>query len=353
MVKSPFFKHALNLSNEALKQYDLQENCQKIIKSHEEKWNQWIENAASAYENLDFSECARNFRKLAKDMKLVEKTISTKGNYSDRNSLNDLTGKQWIQHTKSWLVVDGKPGSLSKEIKNHPASFPPALAEHFISFFTKKGEWVLDPFLGIGSTMIACQNLDRKCLGFELNHEYAEYSKKRCKILNNTEKSYIVINDDARNAIKHWEAISIDQVKLVITSPPYWNMLKKSRGGVISAHKKRIKNGLDEFYSQEKQDLGNINDVELYLKELTQLFENLKVMLAPNAYLIIILQNCRPKDGVMMPLAWDFAHHLKSYYKLRQEYIWCQDQKFAGIWGFPTTYVSNVHHHYCLVFQNV
>ena len=68
-------------------------------------------------------------------------------------------------------------------------------------------------------------------------------------------------------------------------------------------------------------------------------------------YLCIIAQNFRPKDGIMRSLAWDIANKLKEHFKLRQEYIWLQDQKQLGIWGYPTTFVSNVHHHYCLIFQ--
>ena len=56
-------------------------------------------------------------------------------------------------------------------------------------------------------------------------------------------------------------------------------------------------------------------------------------------------------NGDMLPIAWDIARVLSPTYRLRQERIWVQDQKMLGIWGYPTTYVSNVHHHYCLVFR--
>ena len=82
-------------------------------------------------------------------------------------------------------------------------------------------------------------------------------------------------------------------------------------------------------------------------------FGRLYPLLRNGAFLAIIVQNVRlpRRDG---------AHRLGpgpgpgyGLYVLRQERIWVQDQKMLGIWGYPTTYVSNVHHHYCLVFQKI
>jgi len=40
----------------------------------------------------------------------MELLITDKGKHNSKNSLNDLTGKQWLQHTKSWVIADGKSG---------------------------------------------------------------------------------------------------------------------------------------------------------------------------------------------------------------------------------------------------
>ena len=128
-------------------------------------------------------------------------------------------------------------------------------------------------------------------------------------------------------------------------------MLEKSRGGVTSALKQRVKQGFDQIYSNDERDLGNISSMEEYLDEMFKIFKTFLPMMVPGGYVMIVLQNIRPKDGVMRPVAWKFALKLKSILDLRQEFIWLQDQKFMGIWGYPTTYVSNVHHHYCLVLQ--
>ncbi len=326
---------------------------QETLEKKQQDLQATLDAGIQAFNQVDLASAAKKFRKLAHDLKLIEFLITDKGNKSDRNSLNDLTGKQWLQHTKSWVVVDGKPGSLSHDIKNHPASFPPSLAEYFISFFTKKDQWVFDPFMGIGSTAAACATLNRNCLGIELNPDYAQYATKRIQDQNSPISTTTILTDDARHAVDRWKTLDIPKMDFLITSPPYWNMLTKSRGGVKSAQKQRIEQGYDESYGQKDADIGNIEGLEKYLSSLVKTFRDFKPLLRSKAYLIVILQNCRPKDGIMRPLAWDFARKLQEHYTLRQEFIWCQDQKFSGIWGYPTTYVSNVHHHYCLVFQNV
>ena len=139
----------------------------------------------------------------------------------------------------------------------------------------------------------------------------------------------------------------------LMTSPPYWNMLRKSRGGNETVHKEREENGLPIYYSDLVLDVGNIESYEEYIERLGQIFDRISPLLKDKAYLVIVAQNMRDVDGHMKPIAWDLAKRLSKTYALRQEMIWCQDNKRLGCWGFPTTYVSNVHHHYCLVLQKI
>ncbi|MCF2140417.1 MAG: site-specific DNA-methyltransferase [Candidatus Lokiarchaeota archaeon] len=338
-------------------------NSSDIINRKNNEILDLVNETRKLFEKGDFINSAKLFRLLAKETREIQYKCEKKGEYDERNSLNNLTGKEWLRHTKSWLIVDGKPSDIPKEIKNHPASYPPALARHFIEFFSKEGDWVFDPFLGIGSTLVACRDLDRNCFGIELNPEYASYAQKRSvdnqKTLDsffNKEESktqYIVINDDCRNTVKIWKEMKLPKMKCVVTSPPYWNMLGTSRGGVKSALKQRVEQGFDEKYSDDEKDFGNIDDYDKYLNNLSEIFSNISQIVEKEGYFIIILQNIRDKEGNMRPVAWDFAKILGKNLSLKQEFIWCQDQKFMGIWGYPTTYISNVHHHYCLVFQNL
>lgn len=300
-----------------------------------------------------YRDSAKRFRQIASILLDIDSITDKDQNYSDKNTLNDLSGKRWLKSTKSWIIVDGKPSDIPPEIKNHPGSFPPDLAAHFIEFFTKSNHWVLDPFMGIGSTLAACKMLGRNGWGVELNSSFSDYANKR---VNDADASKFVLksfNDDTRNLVKIWKREGFPKADFLITSPPYWNILETSRGGVESTQKKRIKEGLNGKYSENPNDIGNIQDYEVYLNELVAIFTQIKQIMRVGAYICIIVQNVRPKEGIMIPIAWDLARRLGTIFTLRQEYIWCQDQKFLGIWGYPNTYVSNVHHHYCLIFQNL
>lgn len=63
--------------------------------------------------------------------------------------------------------------------KNHSAAFPKELPEWFINLFTKKYDWVLDPFLGSGTTSKVSQKMERNSIGIEIIPEYVEMAKAK------------------------------------------------------------------------------------------------------------------------------------------------------------------------------
>lgn len=65
--------------------------------------------------------------------------------------------------------------------RNHSAAFPEELPEWFINLFTKKYDWVLDPFLGSGTTVEVAQRMERHSIGIEIMPEYVEMAKVKVK----------------------------------------------------------------------------------------------------------------------------------------------------------------------------
>jgi DNA modification methylase len=65
--------------------------------------------------------------------------------------------------------------------QNHSAAFPVELPGWFIRLFTQPGDTVLDPFLGSGTTAVACIELDRNFIGIETNEEYVRLAQNRIK----------------------------------------------------------------------------------------------------------------------------------------------------------------------------
>lgn len=264
--------------------------------------------------------------------------------------LNDLDAKEWVKATKSWFIVN--PKSRKKSQLAHPAKFPEELVHRFVAYFTTSDAWILDPFAGVGSTMIACKNLNRNSVGIELNPDFVKVGRDELERTLGDGEHYILEGDSLsidEILQHHFEEIPI--FDFMITSPPYWNMLRKSRGFNDTVHKERAESGLPQYYSESESDIGNIESYEEYIESVGLVIDRAFDFLSSGAYLTVIVQNMRDVNGELRPIAWDVASRLSERFTLRQEQIWCQDNKRLGCWGYPTTYVSNVHHHYCIILQ--
>ncbi len=269
------------------------------------------------------------------------KIVSERGTYHPRNTLNHLTGKEWIHFSRSWFVHKPKPRDKKRGEDLHPAKYPEDLISRFIKFFTKKGAWILDPFCGTASTLVAAESVERNAIGFEISEKWAKIGAKRTK-------QYIILGDIQKIHTLNY----LPKFDFCISSPPYWDMLGHSRGGSESTQKDRIKKGYDATFSSLNDDLGNLTDYEEFMEKLLAIYDKIREKMKPEAYCVVIMQNTLKAKQQFYPLAWEFALSMgERGWNLRQEMIWCQSDKKLGIWGYPNTYISNVHHHYCLVFQ--
>jgi DNA modification methylase len=274
------------------------------------------------------------------------------GNHHKGNSLNNLTGKEWLKFTKTWFVYDGPLRNADEML--HPAKYPEGMIEEFIKFFTKEGELIFDPFLGTASSLVAANRTGRNGIGIEITEKYAEIAQRRVnqKSLTFNVKQEVIVGDSFK-CKEIWKKKNLPKVDFIICSPPYWNMLKKQRGGVVSAQKVRKLKKLDTHYSDLDNDLGNIDDYDAFVEKLGQLYEKTIDLLKNGKYLVIIIQNLRDEGGNIRTLAWDTTKRVEKIKGIRfqGERIWCQNNKKLGIWGYPKIFIPNYHHHYCLIFK--
>jgi len=89
--------------------------------------------------------------------------------------VDTITKKQFIKWTKSVWTMN--PESAKKV--GHPAPFPIELPFRLIQLYTFKGDVVLDPFMGSGTTAIAALRAGRRYIGYETNPEYAQLAERR------------------------------------------------------------------------------------------------------------------------------------------------------------------------------
>lgn len=99
---------------------------------------------------------------------------------SDRVPANIITTESYNEtYDKNFFV--SKPSKKEKGENTHITVKPLALIEHLIRLFSKKGALVVDPFMGSGTTALACKHTQRKCFGTELNLDYYHICLNRCK----------------------------------------------------------------------------------------------------------------------------------------------------------------------------
>lgn len=266
------------------------------------------------------------------------------GAYTLKNKINDLTGKEWIKFTCSWFIFNALKEDIKQEkaldpnSESHPATYSPTMISDFISFFTKEGDNVLDPFMGIGSTAEACRRTGRIAYGTELNPKYHNIAIRRSKDFEKT-----IINGDA----KLIDTYGFPEIDFSISSPPYWDILNRSTG---EFKKVRENKQLDTKYSENNLDLGNIDDYDEFIKSCAEVYVKMYNILRKGAHIVIIIKNVK-KDGKFYPLAWDLAKELSSLYELKDEKIWIQDKIGLAPYGYPFSWTSNILHHYCLILK--
>ena len=266
-----------------------------------------------------------------------------------RNQLNDLSATEWVRESVSvWTqrgLGKGHPETLIE--REHPAPFSFQDVARVIRFFTKKGDTVVDPFVGVGSTLKAAALECRNGIGIELNTRYATLAQTRLESEVPQElqslSSQRVLTGDARTLI---EELPGNAASLVVTSPPYWNILHKVDH---KARQERVSNNLDSNYGDNAADLGNIRSYDVFVHELCRIFAQCRRVMKPRAHLCVFVGDFRHKSKYYM-LHADLARGLESYgFVTKGVFVLHQSQKRVFPYGYPSAFVPNVHHQYILV----
>lgn len=261
--------------------------------------------------------------------------------------MNNLDGKKWLQYSFSiWRDIE----KTNEEWKlKHPAMFPMQLVDRLIQIYTKNsGEVILDPFLGSGTTIVSAYKLEKKGIGFELSPDYVKLSNNRIRNtqLNLTQKQENLISPEIYNktVFEIPNVLPENSVDLVITSPPYWDILTMNR----SVDKKEIRK-----YSESEEDLGNISDYSLFLEKLKKAFEGVYKVLKNNKYCIVVVMDLRKKSK-FYPFHMDFTTKMKEIgFELEDIIIWDRQKEYNNMkpLGYPFVFRVNKIHEYILIFR--
>ena len=164
-------------------------------------------------------------------------------------------------------------------------NFIPQIPRQLMLRFTKKGDWVLDPFLGSGTTLIECRRLGRNGIGIELNSQVAEKAKLLIEKENNRFNviTEVIVGDsmkiDIEKILKNWK---INKVQLIIMHPPYHDIIK---------------------FSNDSRDLSNAESLERFLEMFSKVLDNVSPFLEEGRYLGIVIGDKYSK-GEWIPLGF-------------------------------------------------
>lgn len=254
--------------------------------------------------------------------------------------INCLMPKEWMKSQLGvWQFFYEKRDVRDKTV--HPATFPIALARKCIELFTHRGELVLDPFVGSGTTLVAASDCDRNAVGFDLKEPYVAFCKKRLsqQQLFNASRQ-LAICDDARNIPRFLDPAT---VSLIVTSPPYANLLNrrrlnKSRRGDQRRNDQYLK---IEQYSQDPRDLGTLA-IDDYAHEMAEIYRNLLPLLRPKAHCVINVPDMW-WENTRITIHVSLIEALRRVgYELRNVIIWDRTNivNQIGIFGWPSNYIT-------------
>ncbi len=254
------------------------------------------------------------------------------------NKLNCLTAKEWLKcQLGVWEFFYEGRDIRNKEA--HPATYPISLARRVIELFSHKGELVLDPFVGSGTTLLAAQDGDRNAVGFDLQGKYVELADSRLRNghLFNSSKQ-VVIQDDARNIENYLEPESL---ALIFTSPPYANLLNRVRKNKSRRVRNNEQLGKIEQYSQDSRDFGTM-PLEEYTQAMGETFEKLLKLLRPRGHCVINVPDMWWENQRITIHVSLIEEMRRRGYELRNIIIWDRTNivNQIGIFGWPSNYIT-------------
>ena len=268
-----------------------------------------------------------------------------------RNKLNELLAKEWIPETVSvWNQRGlGAKHPDAKIERQHPAPFSFTDVGRLIRFFTKSGDVVLDPFVGVGSTLKACALDRRRGIGVELNSHFAALCRERLdtevRDLFSSVQDQQVLEGDIRDVLPQ---LGDETVDFIVTSPPYWSILRKEDH---KAKQERIANGLSTNYGDDPRDLSNITSYDEFVTVLAGVFEQCRRTLKAGKYMSIVVSDFRHKSRYVMFHA-DLARKLGAVgLEMRGLITLYQRHKKVYPYGYPYSYVPNIHNQFILILQ--
>ena len=289
------------------------------------------------------------------------------------NSLNELAGDEWLYFTKS-LLTTAYPSELGHAArKAHGANKPPRLMARLIEFFSRTGELVLDPFAGVGGTLLgaAIARGPRKALGIELEPRWATIFERVVRDLA-AERDGLGPEladlgaadpggprgfDPSGVELRVGDALAIlptlpdRSIDLVATDPPYNLQLPMTMAGGVLAETHANRRTDYAMVTDSERDLANAPDYATFLDRMGDAFGELARVLGDGRYAVVIVRDAY-QDGRYVFTGSDLAARAAAVgLSPKGDLIWYQAGTRLRPYGYPYTFVPNIVHQHIVVFR--
>jgi DNA modification methylase len=288
------------------------------------------------------------------------------------NGLNELSGEEWLYFTKS-LWTTAYPSELGHDLRRaHGANKPPRLMARLIEFFTTTGELVLDPFAGVGGTLLgaAIARGPRRAIGIELDRRWCDVYDRvvsaataeagtggRLADLGQSDPGGArafdpsgcrMIAGDAVEVLATLESASVD---FVATDPPYNVQLPMTMSGGPLAERYANRRTDYAMVGDDPADLANRPDYEAYLRAMEAVLVELARVLRPGRYATLIVRDAY-QAGRYIFTAADLAARASGVGLVpKGDLIWYQAGTRLRPYGYPNAFVPNIVHQHIVVLR--
>jgi DNA modification methylase len=290
------------------------------------------------------------------------------------NTLNELPGEEWLYFTKS-LLTTAYPSELGHAArKAHGANKPPRLMARLIEFFSRTGEIVLDPFAGVGGTLLgaAIARGPRRAIGIELDPRWAAVYERVVRDLTSERdglgpeladvgtadpggpRSFDASGLDLRvgDALAVLPTLASGSVDLVATDPPYNLQLPMTMAGGALAETHANRRTDYAMVTDSALDLANAADYPTFLERMGEVFGELRRVLREGRYAVVIVRDAY-QDGRYVFTGSDLAARAAAVGLVpKGDLIWYQAGTRLRPYGYPHAFVPNIVHQHILVLRN-
>ncbi|WP_247729022.1 DNA methyltransferase [Halovivax limisalsi] len=286
--------------------------------------------------------------------------LEGRGIYDERNRVNDLTGREWKFATKS-VITERYPPDLQHDLRSeHGGQKPPRLCADLIERFSKAGDRVLDPFAGVGGTLLGASLCEhegtgrREAIGFERTARWIEIFRTVLE-RENAERRERGDEPLAEQDLRHGHCatliddVAADAVDLLLTDVPFWHMdeLEQTRNRNETRESK-----LDSFDETEDGPAAWA-DKDDWLADMGTWFDRFTDALVTDGYAVVFIGDMYREQSYEF-LSADLARRLEreTSLTLKANLIWYDPLKDLHVYGYPYAFVPSMVHQNVLVFQN-